>query len=134
MNINELFKVLKSGSTDLSLSEKFIGGISIALLSMSIVFMVLIMIALIVKVLQKNKNTKVYINQNKDINTSNNNTYKKHEEIQIQNLQDENIEELVAVITGAICLATKKDSNKIVIKRISKNQNTKTNWENYTKP
>ena len=58
MNISQLLEALKNPSSVLSLGEKLLAGVSVAILSMTVVFIILLIIALIITILQKERSSK----------------------------------------------------------------------------
>lgn len=117
MNISQLLESLKDPSITLSISDKLLAGVSVALLSMTVVFIVLVIISLIISLLKRekqNKNTQIEVfNIEKDIK------------------EDENIEELISVITAAI--VSSNENNSIVVRKIIRTNNSKSNWERMSK-
>ncbi|MGL5313524.1 MAG: hypothetical protein ACRC92_09775, partial [Peptostreptococcaceae bacterium] len=47
--------------------------------------------------------------------------------------ESEDMGELVSVITAAICAATGNSSNNIVVRKIVRSNNSKSNWEGMSK-
>lgn len=105
MNISQLLEALKNTEVSLTISEKLIAGVFVALLSMSVVFIVLVVIAGIISLLQREKKT----DQTKDMGA------------------------LVSVITASICVATGNSSNNIIVRKIERSNNTKSSWESMKK-
>lgn len=123
MNISQLLESLKDPSVVLSVGEKLIAGFSVALLSMSVVFIVLVLIAVIIKVLQieKTKQTPVESISNEVTST---------EELSNE-VQD--MGELVSVITAAISAITGNSTNNILVRKIVRTNNSKSSWERISK-
>lgn len=121
MNISQLLEALKNPSSSLSIGEKLLAGVSVAVLSMAVVFIVLVVIALIIAILQRDKSKKVKEENNLEII--------KQKENEIQKDNNENFEELVSVITAAIAATTGNSTNNIVVRKIQRSNNTKTSWE-----
>lgn len=125
MNISQLLEALKNPSSALSIDEKLLAGVSVAVLSMVVVFIVLVVIALIIAILQRDKSRK--------IKEDNNFETVKQEENKIQKDNNENFGELVSVITAAIAATTGNSTNNIVVRKIQRSNNTKTSWESMVK-
>lgn len=121
MNISQLLEAVKNPDITLSLSEKLVVGFSVALISMAVVFVILILIACVIKILQNDAQREV--KNNKQISKDNVSI-----ETQVVN-NGQDIEELVSVITAAIASATGKSTNSIVVRKISRTNNSKTSWE-----
>lgn len=116
MNISQLLEELKDPSSVLSTGEKLLGGISVALLSMGVVFIILVIIALIITILQKDRSskTKVDIVKNEDDENK---------------LNGDDFKELVAVITASIAASTRNSTNNIIVRKIQRSNNNKSSWE-----
>ncbi|CEN78018.1 OadG family protein [Paraclostridium sordellii] len=116
MNISQLLEELKDPSSVLSTGEKLLGGISVALLSMGVVFIILVIIALIITILQKDRSskTKVDIVKNEDDENK---------------LNGDDFKELVAVITASIAASTGNSTNNIIVRKIQRSNNNKSSWE-----
>ena len=124
MNISQLLEALKDPQVSLSVGEKLIAGFAVALLSMVVVFIVLVVIAGIISLLQREKKS---IPQ--PIEEVNNEPL--NQEIEKSEVDD--MGELVSVITAAICAVTGNSSNNIVVKKIVRSNNSKTSWERMPK-
>ncbi len=117
MNISQLLENLKIDAASMPMGERLLAGCATTLLSMVVVFIVLVLIAEIIKVVnagpkdKKNKVAEIKVDENKEVS----------EEI---STEDDN--ELVAVITAAISASSNKN---IVVKRISRTNNIQSNWE-----
>lgn len=117
MNISQLLEKLKIDAASMPMGERLLAGFSTTLLSMVVVFIVLVLIAEIIKVVnagpkdKKNKVVEIKLDENKEVS----------EEI---STEDDN--ELVAVITAAISASSNKN---IVVKRINRTNNIQSNWE-----
>ena len=119
MSISQLLEALKDTNVSLTISEKLLAGVSVAVLSMVVVFIVLVLISGIISLLQKMENKSLIIN----------NIEKETETTEIE--EEGNFEEVVAAITAAICAAN--GSKKICVKKIIRTNNTKSNWESMYK-
>ena len=53
MSISQLLEALKDTNVSLTISEKLLAGVSVAVLSMVVVFIVLVLISTIISLLQK---------------------------------------------------------------------------------
>ena len=124
MNISQLLEALKNPSTGLTMGEKLVVGLSVALLSMVVVFIVLVLISTIINLLQKMEN-----DNKKEIKSSNSNQVEN--DIDIIEEQDSNFDEIVAAITAAIC--STNGGKQICVKRIIRTNNTKSSWESMSK-
>ncbi len=124
MNISQLLEALKNPSSVLSLGEKLLAGVSVAILSMTVVFIILLIIALIITILQKERSSKREVKSELNLES---------EEFEIQQNDSEDFGELVSVITGAIEASTGNSINNIVVRKIQKSNNSKTNWERMSK-
>ena len=125
MNISQLLEALKNPQISLTIGEKFLVGFSVAILSMAVVFLVLVLIAGIISLLQKNSGEN-------EANEIANNSISKKEEINDKS-QNQDMGELVSVITAAICAATGNSSNNIVVRKIVRSNNIKSSWESSRK-
>ena len=119
MSISQLLEALKDTNVSLTISEKLLAGVSVAVLSMVVVFIVLVLISGIISLLQKMENKSLIIN----------NIGKEMETTEIE--EEGNFEEVVAAITAAICAAN--GGKKIFVKKIIRTNNTKSNWESMYK-
>ncbi|MGL5346699.1 MAG: OadG family transporter subunit [Peptostreptococcaceae bacterium] len=126
MNISQLLEALKNPQISLTTGEKLLVGFSVAILSMVVVFLVLVLIAGIISLLQRNslENENNKINNEKIVN-AHINTKEESE----NRIQDQDMGELVSVITAAICAATGNSSNNIVVRKIVRSNNIKSSWE-----
>lgn len=124
MNISQLLEALKDPSASISIGEKLLAGVCVAILSMVVVFIVLILISLIIKILQVDRN-------GKQKNVAN---VEPIQEASIENKSsNENIEELVSVITASIAAATGNSTNNIIVRKIQRTNNNKSSWERMPK-
>lgn len=124
MNISQLIEALKDPSIVLSFSDKLLVGVSVALLAMVIVFIILLTIAGIITLLQRDGSNKKQI------------TPKVVESMEVNKVEEENNEdigELVSVITAAIASATGNSTNNIVVRKIQRTNNNRTSWERMAK-
>lgn len=122
MNISQLLESLKINIENMSTTERLLGGLATAALAMLVVFLVLILIAGLITIINKTP-------QEKQIETkeSNNN-------IEVAETDEEPLEDnlqLVSVITAAI-MASSNNKN-IVVRRITRSNNIQTNWEKMSK-
>ncbi|MDU1538497.1 MAG: OadG family protein [Paraclostridium sp.] len=125
MNISQLLEAVKDSSSTLSMGEKLLAGVSVAVLSMAVVFIVLVVIALIIAILQRDGSKKVKEDNIEVIK-------QKEDEIKEVN-NNEDLGELVSVITAAIAATTGNSTNNIVVRKIQRSNNTKTSWERMAK-
>lgn len=125
MNISQLLEAVKDPSSTLSMGEKLLAGVSVAVLSMAVVFIVLVVIALIITILQRDGSKKVKEDNIELIK-------QKEDEIKDVN-NNEDLRELVSVITAAIAATTGNSTNNIVVRKIQRSNNTKTSWERMAK-
>ena len=125
MIISQLLEAVKDPSSTLSMGEKLLAGVSVAVLSMAVVFIVLVVIALIIAILQIDKSKKVKEDNIELIK-------QKEDEIKEVN-NNEDLGELVSVITAAIAATTGNSTNNIVVRKIQRSNNTKTSWERMAK-
>ncbi|MBC6002773.1 Na+-transporting methylmalonyl-CoA/oxaloacetate decarboxylase%2C gamma subunit [uncultured Clostridium sp.] len=125
MNISQLLEAVKDPSSTLSMGEKLLAGVSVAVLSMAVVFIVLVVIALIITILQRDGSKKVKEDNIELIK-------QKEDEIKDVN-NNEDLGELVSVITAAIAATTGNSTNNIVVRKIQRSNNTKTSWERMAK-
>ncbi|HSQ89684.1 OadG family protein, partial [Romboutsia sp.] len=96
------------------------------ILSMTVVFIVLVIISAIISLLQRektNSKAEIQLTKSKDSDLG----------YQESSCENENMEELVSVITAAICVATGNSTNNIVVKKIVRTNNSKTSWESMAK-
>lgn len=126
MNISQLLEALKDPSSALSLSDKLLAGVSVAILSMGVVFIVLVIIALIIAILQIDRSNK----KQEVIQTKN---AKESMIEENQSADNENTGELVSVITAAIAAATGNSTNNIIVRKIQRSNNNQTSWERMAK-
>lgn len=124
MNISQLLEALKDSSASISIGEKLLAGVCVAILSMAVVFIVLVIISLIIKILQIDR-------------TEKQKTVADVESIQEASIENkssnENIEELVSVITASIAAATGNSTNNIIVRKIQRTNNNKSSWERMPK-
>ena len=125
MNISQLLEALKNTNISLTIGERLLAGVSVAILSMVVVFIVLVLISVIISLLQKSEN-----NEKKENKSVNMNEVEK-EPIIIDTEQEINSEELVAAITAAICASN--GGIKIAVKKIIRTNNIKSSWESMSK-
>lgn len=124
MNISQLLEALKDPSASISIGEKLLAGVCVAILSMAVVFIVLVIISLIIKILQVDRTEK-------QKNVAN---LEPIQEASIENKSsNENIEELVSVITASIAAATGNSTNNIIVRKIQRTNNNKSSWERMPK-
>lgn len=124
MNISQLLEALKDPSASISIGEKLLAGVCVAILSMAVVFIVLVIISLIIKILQVDRTKK-------QKNVAN---VEPIQEASIENKSsNENIEELVSVITASIAAATGNSTNNIIVRKIERTNNNKSSWERMPK-
>jgi Na+-transporting methylmalonyl-CoA/oxaloacetate decarboxylase gamma subunit len=116
MKVNNILEVLKTDANSMSILEKLLGGIATAALSMVVVFIILLLISFIIRIINTSPLDNEIENKVNTNEKSNCNVEKK----------DEIDEELVSVITAAIIQSSGKN---IVVKRITRTNNNKTNWE-----
>lgn len=124
MNISQLLEALKDPTMSLTIGEKLLAGVSVAILSMVVVFIVLVLISGIIGLLQKTEGNKK--KESKPLN----NEVKKEAEI-IETEPEENFDEIVAAITAAICASNK--GKNISVRKIIRTNNIKSSWENMSK-
>lgn len=125
MNISQLLEALKNTNISLTIGERLLAGVSVAILSMVVVFIVLVLISGIISLLQKSEN-----NEKKENKSVNMNEVEKEPKI-IDTEQEINSEELVAAITAAICASN--GGKKIAVKKIIRTNNIKSSWESMSK-
>ncbi|GKZ01569.1 hypothetical protein ANS017_23260 [Paraclostridium bifermentans] len=124
MNISQLLEALKDPSASISIGEKLLAGVCVAILSMAVVFIVLVIISLIIKILQIDRTEK----QKTVVDVES------IQEASIENKSsNENIEELVSVITASIAAATGNSTNNIIVRKIQRTNNNKSSWERMPK-
>lgn len=124
MNISQLLEALKDPSASISIGEKLLAGVCVAILSMAVVFIVLVIISIIIKILQVDRTEKQKTVANVE----------PIQEASIENKSsNENIEELVSVITASIAAATGNSTNNIIVRKIQRTNNNKSSWERMPK-
>ena len=124
MNISQLLEALKDPSASISIGEKLLAGVCVAILSMAVVFIVLVIISIIIKILQVDRTEKQKTVANVE----------PIQEASIENKSsNENIEELVSVITASIVVATGNSTNNIIVRKIQRTNNNKSSWERMPK-
>lgn len=123
MNISQLLESLKDPTIALTISEKLLAGVCVALLSMSVVFIVLVIISAIINILQREK---------KEVKPIQNVVTSEAEMVK-DSSESEDMGELVSVITAAICAATGNSSNNIIVRKIIRSNNCKSSWESMQK-
>ncbi|RDY28719.1 hypothetical protein CHL78_004065 [Romboutsia weinsteinii] len=122
MNISQLLESLKINIENMSTAERLLGGLATAALAMLVVFVVLILIAGLITIINKTP-------QEKQIETK-----ESHNNIEVAETDEESLEDnlqLVSVITAAI-MASSNNKN-IVVRRITRSNNIQTNWEKMSK-
>ena len=123
MNISQLLEALKDPSAGLTVGEKLLAGFSVTILSMVVVFIVLVIIAAIISLLQREKAKPAPV---KVVSS---------EPLNVQEVSNEtqDMGELVSVITAAICAATGNSTNNILVRKIVRSNNSKSSWESMSK-
>ena len=123
MNISQLLEALKETSSTLSVGDKLLAGISVAILSMAVVVIVLTLIAVLINLLQierhKSKN-------DNDVVITPTDTFDSQESV-------EDNTELISVITAAICTSTGNSIDNVIVKKIIRNNNSQSAWQTMTK-
>ena len=122
MNISQLLESLKINIENMSTAERLLGGLATAALAMLVVFVVLILIAGLITIMNKTP-------QEKQIETK-----ESHNNIEVAETDEESLEDnlqLVSVITASI-MASSNNKN-IVVRRITRSNNIQTNWEKMSK-
>ena len=117
MNINEILDQMSNDITVLNFGEKMFGGLIVTVLSMSIVFIVLIILIGVIKLLDilVNGKTKVTDDENIDM-------------IEIEDEPKEDSLELVAVITAAIACSMGVSESKIRVVNINRVNDASPSW------
>ena len=110
MNTNQILDALANDINTLTTAQKMQGAGHTTLLSMGIVFAVLIILILVIKLMGKVVGDKKEANKVKE--TSKTNSERKP----VRKVEAEDEDEIVAVITAAVCQALGSDSVKIHIK------------------
>lgn len=123
MNISQLLEALKDTSTTISVGEKLVAGISVTLLSMTVVIIVLTLISVLISLLQREKQKPIQKNTNEIINNT---------VVEDVNNEEDDME-LVSVITAAIAQATGRSSDSLIVRKISRNNNLQTSWQTMAK-
>lgn len=117
MSISQLLESLKVDAASMPMGERLLAGCATTLLSMVVVFIVLVLIAMIIRVVnaapedKKSKMAEIKVDENKEV---------------LEEVNSEDNDELVAVITAALVASGNKN---IVVKRISRTNNIQSNWE-----
>ena len=124
MNISQLLEALKNPNISLTIGEKLLSGVAVAILSMVVVFIVLVLILGIISLLQKSENN--YKKENKSVNIN-----ESKKEIEVIEKEETNFEEIVAAITAAICASN--GGKQISVKKIRRTNNMKSSWESMSK-
>lgn len=122
MSLIQLLDALKDPANTLSVGEKLIAGLSVALISMVVVYIILMLISGIITLLQKGANKPEKVSEVSVENT----------EVSTENSADDvsGIEELVAVITAAISAQSGTSASNIIVKKVIRSNNNKSSWEN----
>ncbi len=126
MNISQLLEALKDPQASLTVGDKLLAGVSVTILSMVVVFIVLVIIASIISLLQREKAKPQSVSS---VETKVDEAIQNQVEIN----NGSNIEELVSVITAAIAATTGNSTNNIVVRKIVRSNNSKTSWERMSK-
>lgn len=122
MSISELLQNLKIDASSMPMGEKLLGGSYTTLLAMGVVFIILVLIAFIIKILNaepKVGNKKL----DKDANKMKAQEYKQPQ------TSEQYDNELISVITAAIVAS---GSSNIVVRRIERTNNKQSDWEKIT--
>lgn len=122
MSISELLQNLKIDASSMHMGEKLLAGLYTTLLAMGVVFIILVLIAFIIKIINdkpKVGNKKL----NKDINEM------KAQENKQPQTQEQYDNELISVITAAIAASGSKN---IIVRRIERTNNKQSDWEKMT--
>ena len=123
MNISQLLEALKDPSAGLTVGEKLLAGFSVTILSMVVVFIVLVIIAAIISLLQREKAKPAPMQV----------VSSEHLNVQEVSNEMQDMGELVSVITAAICAATGNSTNNILVRKIVRSNNSKSSWESMSK-
>lgn len=119
MNISQLLEALKDPTAILTIGDKLLVGFSVTLLSMSVVFIVLVLIAAIISLLQREKSKP---EDSKIVSSGFSN-------VEQVNDKADDMGELVAAITASIAAATGNSTNNILVRKIVRSNNSKSSWE-----
>ena len=117
MNINEILDKMSNDITLLNFGEKMFGGLIVTLLSMSIVFIVLVILIGVIKALDilVNGKTKASDNDNMDL-------------IELEEESEEDSLELIAVITAVIACSIGVNESKIRVVNINRVNDISPSW------
>ena len=117
MNINEILDQMSNDITVLNFGEKMFGGLIVTVLSMSIVFIVLIILIGVIKSLDVLVNGKTKTTDDENIDM-----------IEIEDEPKEDSLELVAVITAAIACSMGVSESKIRVVNINRVNDASPSW------
>lgn len=123
--MNELIKQMATDVSSMTLAEKMLGGLIVTVFSMAIVFLVLLLIMYAIKAMTSSASKVASRREAKVVNEACDDV--KIQEMPIEKIQDNN-EEVVAAIMGALNAYYSSSQSKIVIKNIVKKDND--TWAN----
>ncbi len=121
MNINEILDQMSHDISTLSFGEKMLGGLTVTLLSMAIVFTVLVLLIAVIKSMEILLNGKNKETIDESIDIIDNNT-------KINDVADEDSLELVAAITAAIASSMGVSQSKIRVVNINRTEDITPSW------
>lgn len=123
--MNELIKQMATDVSSMTLAEKMLGGLIVTVFSMAIVFLVLLLIMYAIKAMTSSASKVASRREAKVVNEASEDV--RIQEMPIEKIQDNN-EEVVAAIMGALNAYYSSSQSKIVIKNIVKKDND--TWAN----
>lgn len=124
MSLMERMKVA-SDLQNMSIGEKFLGGLQVTMFGMAVVFVVLLLLFLVIKLLESFLSRK----ENKEeIPTTNNKTTTPVESIVAETSEFQEDEQLVAVIAAAVAASLHTSTHNIIVRNIVRVPDTTPAW------
>ncbi|QUH25366.1 OadG family protein [Serpentinicella alkaliphila] len=123
----DLIGKLKNSIDSLTLGEKILGGIGVSLFGMVVVFFILVLIMFAVNLLQK------FAGESKKVPSESVSFDETGMNSEVQQEILEDYGELVAVITAAIAASLNTSTHNIVVKNITRKQDTTPAWSKFNR-
>ena len=123
----DLIGKLKNSIDSLTLGEKMLGGIEVSLFGMAVVFFILVLIMIAINLLQK------FAGESKKVPSESVSFDETTMNSEVQQEILEDYGELVAVITAAIAASLNTSTHNIVVKNITRKQDTTPAWSKFNR-
>lgn len=123
----DLIGKLKNSIDSLTLGEKMLGGIEVSLFGMAVVFSILVLIMIAINLLHK------FAGESKKVPSESVSFDETTMNSEVQQEILEDYGELVAVITAAIAASLNTSTHNIVVKNITRKQDTTPAWSKFNR-